>query len=208
MPTIAEYLSELSKQRNQLAENLNAMGVQATDTEKLNTLVSKVLQIPSGGKTILYDSHNQENIHLSYNDTVYSLADFTAIHTDFCNSDNDYALNYDSSVFGWDSQIWTCCTRPISATPATQIAIRFLSGSTETGTMRLVQSDSSNPTDILTSATTDGKYIDLSIQWIYSTDYVTTLTPCENVNSDTYYLVWVGRSNNSHPLIKSITIFP
>lgn len=45
MPTIAEYLSELSNQRNQLAENLTAMGVQATANEKLNTLVPKVLQI-------------------------------------------------------------------------------------------------------------------------------------------------------------------
>lgn len=211
MPNIAEYLAELNRQRDALAENLNAMGVQATVTEKLNTLVPKVLQIQSGGgteKTILYDSQNQGNIHLMYNDTIYSLADFTATHADFCSSDNDYALNYGTSVFDWDSQIWTCCTLPVSVTPSSQIAMRFLSGSTETGTMRLVQSDSSNPADILTSATTDGKYIDLSLQWIYSADYVTTLTPCENVTSGTYYLVWVGRSNNSHPLIRSITIFP
>lgn len=211
MPTIAEYLAELSRQRDALAENLTAMGVQATTTEKLNTLVPKVLQIPSGvhtDKTILYDSQNQENIHLMYNDTVYSLADFTAIHADFCSSDNDYALNYGTSVFGWDSQIWTCCNLPVSVASSTQVAMRFLSGSTEAGTMRLVQSDSSSPTDILTSATTDGKYIDLSLQWIYSADYVTTLTPCENVDWGMYYLAWVGCSNNSHPLIKSITIFP
>ena len=32
MPTIAEYLAELEKQRTQLAENLNSMGVQANAT--------------------------------------------------------------------------------------------------------------------------------------------------------------------------------
>ena len=59
--------------------------------------------------------------------------------------------------------------------------------------------------DILSKAQTEGSYIDLSLQWLYSTDYITTLTPCEGVTTGTYYLAWVGRSNNSHPLIRSIT---
>ena len=60
--------------------------------------------------------------------------------------------------------------------------------------------------NILEKAQTEGSYIDLPLQWLYSTDYITTLTPCEGVTAGTYYLVWVGRSNNSHPLIQSITI--
>ena len=59
--------------------------------------------------------------------------------------------------------------------------------------------------DILSKAQTEGSYIDLSLQWLYSTDYITTLTPCEGVTTGTYYLAWVGRSNNSRPLIRSIT---
>ena len=59
--------------------------------------------------------------------------------------------------------------------------------------------------DILSKAQTEGSYIDLSLQWLYSTDYITTLTPCEGVTTGTYYLAWVGRSNNSHPLIRSVT---
>ena len=50
MPDIAKYLAELNRQRKQLAENLNTMGVQATTTEKLNTLIPKVLQIQTGGE--------------------------------------------------------------------------------------------------------------------------------------------------------------
>ena len=57
----------------------------------------------------------------------------------------------------------------------------------------------------LKTAQTEGSYIDLSLQWLYSTDYITTLTPCEGVTTGTYYLAWVGRSNNSHPLIRSVT---
>jgi DNA mismatch repair protein MutL len=57
----------------------------------------------------------------------------------------------------------------------------------------------------LKTAQTEGSYIALSLQWLYSTDYITTLTPCEGVTTGTYYLAWVGRSNNSRPLIRSIT---
>ena len=44
--SIANYLTALDEQRDALARNLAAMGVQASETEKLNTLVPKVLQIP------------------------------------------------------------------------------------------------------------------------------------------------------------------
>ena len=115
-------------------------------------------------------------------------------------------LNYGTSIFGWDYSCYTCCTLPISVTASTQIAIRFLAGSTEVGVLRLVQSDTGTAADILTKAQTEGSYMDLPLQWLYSADYITTLTPCEGVTAGTYYLVWVGRSNNSHPLIQSITI--
>lgn len=210
MATIEDYLLELDRQRDQLAANLTAMGVPSTAEEKLNDLVPKVLQIPTGGgevtKTVLFDANSRDNIYLQYNDTVYSLADFLVQYPDFCSSENGYALNYGTTVFGWDYSCYTCCITPIAITSSSQIAMRFLSGSTETGVMRLVQSDSGTAADILAKAQTEGNYIDLPLQWIYSADYVTTLTQCEGVAAGTYYLVWVGRSNNSHPLIESIMI--
>ncbi len=210
MATITDYLLELDRQRDQLAANLTAMGVPSTAEEKLNTLVPKVLQILTGGgettKTVLFDANIRDNLYLQYNDTVYSLTDFLVQYPDFCSSENGYALNYSATLLGWDNSIYTCSTTPINVTAATQIAIRFLTGSTETGILRLVQSDSGTAADILAKAQTEGSYIDLPLQWIYSADYVTTLTPCEGVAAGIYYLVWVGRSNNSHPLIQSITI--
>ena len=181
----------------------------ATATEKFNTLVPKVLAI-SGGEspttTVLYDATHRDKVSLLYNDTIYSVADFTALHADFCSAKNNYALNYGTTVFGWDYSCYTCCTLPISVTASTQIAIRFLAGSTEVGILRLVQSDTGTAADILTKAQTEGSYMDLPLQWLYSADYITTLTPCEGVTAGTYYLVWVGRSNNSHPLIQSISL--
>ena len=208
--TITEQLTKLNQLRQQLAANLTTKGVSASAAEKFNTLVPKVLEI-SGGETptekiVLYDADNRENVRLLYNGTIYSVADFTAIYADFCSEKNSYALNYGTSIFGWDYSCYTCCTLPISVTASTQIAIRFLAGSTEVGILRLVQSDTGTAADILAKAQTEGSYIDLPLQWLQNTEYVTTLTPCEGVNAGTYYLVWVGRSNNSKPLIQSITI--
>ena len=207
--TITEQLTKLNQLRQQLAANLTTKGVTATATEKFNTLVPKVLEISSGETpttTVLYDATHRDKVSLLYNGTIYSVADFTAQHADFCSAKNDYALNYGTAIFGWDYSCYTCCTSPISVTTSTQIAIRFLAGGTEAGVLRLVQSDTGTAADILAKAQAEGSYIDLPLQWLYSADYITTLTPCEGVTAGTYYLVWVGRSNNSHPLIKSITI--
>lgn len=207
--TIAEQLTKLNQLRKQLAANLVAKGMTATATEKFNTLVPKVLEISSGETpttTVLYDATHRDKVSLLYNGTIYSVADFTAIYADFCSEKNSYALNYGTSIFGWDYSCYTCSTTPISVTASTQIAICFLAGSTEVGILRLVQSDSGTADDILTKAQTEGSYMDLPLQWLQNTEYVTTLTPCEGVTAGTYYLVWVGRSNNSHPLIQSITI--
>ena len=209
MATIAEQLAKLNSLKTQLAKNLNAKGVTAIATEKFNTLVPKVLEISSGETpttTVLYDATHRDKVSLLYNGTIYSVADFTAIYADFCSEKNSYALNYGTSIFGWDYSCYTCCTLPISVTASTQIAIRFLAGSTEVGILRLVQSDTGTAADILAKAQTEGSYMDLPLQWLYSTDYITTLTPCEGVTAGTYYLVWVGRSNNSHPLIQSISL--
>ena len=209
MATIAEQLTKLNSLKTQLAKNLNAKGVTATATEKFNTLVPKVLEI-SGGETptttVLYDATHRDKVSLLYNGTIYSVADFTALYADFCSEKNSYALNYGTAIFGWDYSCYTCCTLPISVTASTQIAIRFLAGSTEVGILRLVQSDTGTAADILAKAQTEDGYIDLPLQWLQNTEYVTTLTPCEGVTAGTYYLVWVGRSNNSRPLIQSITI--
>lgn len=208
MATISQYLTELGKWRDQLAMNLIAKGVAAATSEKLNTLVPKVLDISGSTpttKTVVFDANHKNSIFLLYNGTLYSLADFTAQYPEFCSSKNEYALNYSTSIFGWDYSCFTCSTVPITVSAATQIAMRFLASSTEVGVLRLVQSDSGTAEDILQKAQTEGSYIDLSLQWLYSTDYITTLTPCEGVTTGTYYLAWVGRSNNSHPLIQSIT---
>lgn len=48
---VADYLRKLVELKNQLVANLNSMGVAADESEKLNTLVPKVLDIETGVDT-------------------------------------------------------------------------------------------------------------------------------------------------------------
>lgn len=170
------------------------------------------LEASGGGeckRITLYSANAHEsylnNIYIKLNDTIYNISEFTNMYPDFCSESNNYGLYY--FVFlGWDVQVYTCSNSPIRITPNSLIAMTFIAGSTEIGILRLVQSISGSPDDILEKAQTEGSYIDLSFQWLYSDTAITTLSSCENVPTGEYYLVWVGRSNNSHPLISGITI--
>ena len=212
MVAIADYLLELDKQRDKLAENLNTMGVIASNTEKFNTLVPKVLQIPQEGgegkskKIVLFNAETRDSVYLKHNDNVYSVDEFTAIQPDFCSEENNFSLNYDSSIFGWDNSMYSCSTISIDVNSETMIAIKFISNSNEDGILRLVKSETNTAEDILTNAQTEGKYIDLPFQWVYTSSYIITITECTIVEPGKYYLVWVGRSNNIKPIIQSIMI--
>ena len=61
MPTISDQLTALIVQKNNLVDNLNSKGVTATRSEKLNTLVPKVLQINSGGGLDTSDANATSN---------------------------------------------------------------------------------------------------------------------------------------------------
>ena len=52
MPTSADYLSQLTSEKNALANNLVAKGVEASTSETFTTLVPKVLDIPTGGGVV------------------------------------------------------------------------------------------------------------------------------------------------------------
>ena len=105
---IANYLTALDEQRDALARNLTTMGVSASETEKLNTLVPKVLQIPQAKPDItlfkasidtLHDCG--EKIYTFYNDGYRSLAGFAESYPNFCSEENGYALYYNQPDFNW-----------------------------------------------------------------------------------------------------------
>ena len=69
--SIANYLTALDAQRDQLARNLVTMGVQASESEKLNTLVPKVLQIPSGRPEVTLFRNGNDAL-TTYGESIYT----------------------------------------------------------------------------------------------------------------------------------------
>ena len=95
MPTTADYLNDLVAQKKALADNLNTKGVSASDTETLNTLVPKVLQI-SGGDSGSYDEGYTDGKQAQYDE--------------FWNAyqQNGNRTNYNNAFFsyGWTSETY------------------------------------------------------------------------------------------------------
>ena len=104
--SIANYLTALDEQRDALARNLVTMGVSASETEKLNTLVPKVLQIPQTKpditlfKASIDTLHDYgEKVYTFYNDGYRSLSGFTENYPHFCCEENGYAIYYNQPDF-------------------------------------------------------------------------------------------------------------
>ena len=118
--SIGNYLTALDEQRDSLARNLVTMGVQASESEKLNSLVPKVLQIPQTKPDVtlfrasidaLHDYG--ESVYTFYNDGYRSLAGFTESYPHFCCEENGYAIYYNQPDFNWGQTIYTMCVEPV-----------------------------------------------------------------------------------------------
>lgn len=72
---IADKLNELIQERDNLANNLNTMGVSASTEEKLSTLIPKVLDIQTGGGSEMDDYFKTSGFTtIANNNTIYGQA--------------------------------------------------------------------------------------------------------------------------------------
>ena len=131
--SIANYLTELDNQRDQLARNLVAKGVQASETEKLNTLVPKMLQIPQTKPDVTLFRASIDALHdygekfyTFYNDGYRSLAGFTENYPHFCCEENGYAIYYNQPDFNWGQIIYTMCVEPVHISSNRKIMLSYV----------------------------------------------------------------------------------
>lgn len=217
--SIANYLTALDEQRDALARNLTTMGVSASETEKLNTLVPKVLQIPQTKQDITLFKASIDTLHdygeklyTFYNDGYRSLAGFTESYQHFCCEENGYAIYYNQPDFNWGQVIYTMCVEPVHISSSNKIMMSYKSGATDIGEMWLVPK--SNET--LSPADT-ARYIYESIQnntavsvpfgWLGSVgNYINALHECNGINSGDYYLALKAITDNTSPMIRSVKI--
>ena len=217
--SIANYLTALDEQRDALARNLTAMGVSASENEKLNTLVPKVLQIPqSKTDTTIFKAsidtlHDYgESIYTFYNDGYRSLAGFAESYPNFCCEDNGYALYYNQPDFNWGAVIYTMCTEPVRITSNNQILMTYKSGATDLGELWLVpkSADSLSPSETaryIYETIQNNQALSVPFGWLYSVDnFITVLHNCGNIESGDYYLAWKAVTDNTHPYIRSIKV--
>lgn len=217
--SIANYLTAIDTQRDQLARNLTAMGVPASVNEKLNTLVPKVLQIPQTKPEItlfrasidaLHDFG--ENIYTFYNDGYRSLAGFAETYPHFCCEDNGYAIYYSQDDFNWGSTIYTMCTDTVRITSAKQILFIYNSGFTESGEMWLVpkSNQSLSPSETaryIYETIQSGRAVSVPFGWLNSVgNFITVLHDCSDVPTGDYHLAWKAVTDNTHPIIRKIKV--
>ena len=217
--SIANYLTALDEQRDQLARNLVTMGVQADTSEKLNTLVPKVLEIPQGRpETTLFKAgidaiHDYgENIYTFYNDGYRSLAGFSETYPNFCCEENGYALYYNQPDFNWGATIYTQCVTPVHIPSRKSILFSYMSGFFDAGEMWLVPKSSQVMSDADTAryiheTIMAGGGIAVPFNWLQTTDsYTNILLTCESITKGDYYLAWKAVTDNTHPYIRNIKI--
>ena len=217
--SIANYLKALDAQRDQLARNLVTMGVQASESEKLNTLVPKVLQIPQTKPDVTLFKASIDTLHdfgeklyTFYNDGYRSLAGFAESYPNFCSEENGYALYYNQPDFNWGQTIYTMCVEPIHISSSNKIMMSYKSGATDIGEMWLVpkSSEALSPADTaryIYEAIQNNNAISVSFGWLGSVgNYISVLHNCSGVSADEYYLAWKAVTDNTSPMIRTVKV--
>lgn len=217
--SIANYLTALDQQRDQLARNLTTMGVSVSETEKLNTLVPKVMQIPQTKQDItlfkacidtLHDYG--EKVYTFYNDGYRSLAGFTENYPHFCCEENGYAIYYNQPDFNWGQTIFTTCVEPVHISGSNKIMLSYKSGATDIGEMWLVpkSNETLSPADTaryIYEAILNNQAVSVPFGWLGSVgNYINVLHECSGINTGEYYLAWKAITDNTSPMIRSVKV--
>ncbi len=151
-----------------------------------------------------------DNIFTIYQNGIQDLSSYIRNNKPFCSAANGYALSYNQTDFGWDGQVYTASTTPITVKSGTAIAVTAQSGVTEKGAMYLIptagKSDSDTVQNYIYTSVTSGNCVELPFYWLYCDTFITGMTACDSVADGEYYLCWVGRSNNSHPIVREVKV--
>ncbi|MDE6501855.1 MAG: hypothetical protein K2L10_07190 [Ruminococcus sp.] len=227
MPSISEYLTELNRQRIQLAKNLTSMGVPANVTEKLNTLVPKILQIKQSGNStvkedVLLDTNSftskQETVS-AYGESVYiyestsaetlqKLSDVIEKWGGVSNSNNfvgDVSAKYGIAVSNWSetsSDTGILFASPLKLnTGKLLITINASLSSWMNQQLHLNLIKSDGTVSDLSTKVADGDFAyTFDLVFAGSTSLKDQIINCGNITAGTYYLYISGteKADNSN----------
>ena len=216
--TESEWLSSL-KGKDGIDGNSPEVSGFAT-TEYVDARLSEILVIlenlPTASTVTLFSYG--EDVPEKYGDTVFAiyqngiqdLSSYIRNNKPFCSAESGYALSYNQTDFGWDGQVYTASTTPITVSSGTAIAMTAQSGVTEKGVMYLIptagKSDSDTVQNYIYTSVAGGNCVELPFYWLYCDTFITGLTACDAAAEGEYYLCWVGRSNNTKPVVREVKI--
>ena len=191
--------------------------VYSEKTERtLESLQKQIDNLTSGRNyTVLFQSRQDAistyapNLSMILDGGYQTMTDFLAAYPQFCSAANDFVLSYSQECFNWDKSVLTVCTKPLSLTKNAEIVMSYQSGSSEAGSLYLVQKPQKIDIPIGVYVNTEidaNRAVSLDFQWLQSDTFITTITECTGISDGEYYLAWVGRSNNSHPKIRFLKV--
>ena len=191
--------------------------VYSEKTERtLESLQKQIDNLTSGRNyTILFQSGQDaistyaSNLSMILDGRYQTMADFLTAYPQFCSVENDFMLSYSQTCFNWDKSVLTVCAKPLSLTKNAEIVMSYQSGSSEAGSLYLVQKPQKIDIPIGVYVNTEidaNRAVSLDFQWLQSDTFITTITECTGISDGEYYLAWVGRSNNSHPKIRFLKV--
>ena len=191
--------------------------VYSEKTERtLESLQKQIDNLTSGRNyTVLFQSGQNailtyaSNLSMILDGRYQTMADFLTAYPQFCSAENDFVLSYSQECFNWDKSILTICAKPLSLTKNAEIVMSYQSGSSEAGSLYLVQKPQKIDIPIGVYVNTEidaNRAVSLDFQWLQSDTFITTITECTGISDGEYYLAWVGRSNNSHPKIRFLKV--
>ena len=191
--------------------------VYSEKTERtLESLQKQIDNLTSGRNyTVLFQSGQNaistyaSNLSMILDGSYQTMADFLTAYPQFCSAANDFMLSYSQTCFNWDKSVLTVCAKPLSLTKNAEIVMSYQSGSSEAGSLYLVQKPQKIDIPIGVYVNTEidaNRAVSLDFQWLQSETFITTITECTGISDGEYYLAWVGRSNNSHPKIRFLKV--
>ena len=191
--------------------------VYSEKTERtLESLQKQIDNLTSGRNyTVLFQSGQNaistyaSNLSMILDGRYQTMADFLTAYPQFCSAENDFMLSYSQTCFNWDKSVLTVCAKPLFLTKNAEIVMSYQSGSSEAGSLYLVQKPQKIDIPIGVYVNTEidaNRAVSLDFQWLQSETFITTITECTGISDGEYYLAWVGRSNNSHPKIRFLKV--
>ncbi len=155
-------------------------------------------------------SRYSDSIGIVLDGGYHTLQHFANQYPHFCCAANTYALYYGQEDFNWDKPILTCYEKPLHLNANSKVQICYNSAFSEPGELYLINPPGGKiDVPIATYAMHEiehGDGIQLPFEWLQSQNFITTETSCDGISPGEYYLAWIGRSDNTHPIIRSVKV--